>query len=440
MSPQDRTPISLPLPKNGRADHPVDENSLVAADPYLPFRKIQPLWERHGIWLHYLESCDRVEGRHVEINGQRFVNFSSYNYLGYAGDPRVTSAAKDAIDQYGTSVSASRLVSGERPIGQQLEQQIAEMIGAEDCLVYTSGHATNVTTLGCLFGPKDLIVYDVLCHNSIQQGIKLSGATAFRFLHNDAHHLEHVLSGHRKNHSRALIITEGVFSMDGDIADIPKFIRLKERYDSYLMVDEAHSMGVIGPRGRGVADHFQLSGSDVDIWMGTLSKSLASCGGYIAGSQDLITSLRYAAPGFVYSCGISPANAAAALASVHLLKREPERVEKLRQNVELFKKLADASGLDTGLAQGAGIVPVITGCSITALFVAHMLYEKGIIVHPLFYPIVRKKAARLRFFLTALHTREEIEAAVTATVEAVEKARTIVTQELSDLDENIPQV
>jgi 8-amino-7-oxononanoate synthase len=405
--------------------------SLKAIDPFQHLRSYVPILKRHGMSIHLFEPSEGVAGHHAEINGRKFVNFSTYNYLGYSGDPRVSSAAQAAIDKYGTSASASRVVSGERTVHRDLEREIAGLIGAEDSIVFVSGHGTNVSTLSCLFGPKDLILYDVLSHNSIQQGIRLSGATARRFSHNNVEQVDKLLRRWRGEFERTLIITEGVFSMDGDIAPVPELIEVKRRHQAFLMVDEAHSMGVIGPKGRGISDHFGIDASDVDIWMGTLSKSFASCGGYIAGKHELIQSLRYAAPGFVYTCGISPPTAASALASVRLLKEEPERVQQLADNVSLFKKLADDVGLDTGVSKGSAVVPIILGCSLTCLFAAHLLHEKGILIHPLCYPVVPQNAARLRFFLTALHTPDEITSAVRHAFEAIETAKQLAIAELS---------
>ncbi|MFO1043817.1 MAG: aminotransferase class I/II-fold pyridoxal phosphate-dependent enzyme [Planctomycetaceae bacterium] len=412
--------------------------TLSASDPFQGLRCYEPILARHGMATHFLQSCEGIVGHHAEIDGKHFINFSTYNYLGFSGDSRVCDAAHKAIDVYGTSVSASRLIAGDRPIHRELEREIADLVGAEDSIVFTSGHATNVTSLGCLFGPKDLIIYDILSHNSIQQGIRLSGATAYRFAHNSVNQVDSLLQRHRGKFERALIVTEGVFSMDGDIAPVPQLIEIKRRHRAFLMVDEAHSMGVIGQCGRGIADHFQLSGTDVDIWMGTLSKSLASCGGYIAGRHELVESLRFAAAGFVYTCGMSPATAASALMAARLLKQEPERVQRLAANVHLFKRLAQERGLNTGDSHGSAVVPVILGCSLTSLFAAHLLHERGILVHPLCYPVVPQNAARLRFFLTAMHTTEEIEMAVDSLLNSVNTAKAMAAAELAQSGTVLP--
>src|SRR3990167_24449 len=220
---------------------------------------------------------DGIASATSNIAGKAYINFSSYNYLNLNGDPRVIKAAKDAIDCYGTSVSASRLVSGERLIHQELEQALAKMHKVEDCLVFVSGHATNVTTIGYLFGPKDLIIHDELIHDSALQGIKLSGSMRLSFPHNDWQFLDELLAKRRHQFERVLVIVEGIYSMDGDYPDLPQFISVKKRHNAFLMVDEAHAIGVLGATGRGIGEFCNVSPSDVDIWMGTLSKALAGC-------------------------------------------------------------------------------------------------------------------------------------------------------------------
>lgn len=286
--------------------------------------------ERFGLANPFFVSHDGLAGATTQINGREFINFSSYNYLGLNGDPRVNQAAKNAIDLYGTTVSASRLVAGERPIQRDLERALAQVYGVEDCVAFVSGHATNVSTIGYLFGPKDLVLHDALAHNSIIEGIKLSGATRRSFAHNDTAQLDQILADIRGQFERVLIVIEGHYSMDGDIPDLPAFIDIKRRHQAFLMVDEAHSLGVLGTTGLGLHEHYGVPGTDVDIWMGTLSKTMSGCGGYIAGERALVEHLKYAAPGFVYSVGLAPALAAAALQCLEILHQEPQRVHQLR--------------------------------------------------------------------------------------------------------------
>ncbi|WP_078560959.1 aminotransferase class I/II-fold pyridoxal phosphate-dependent enzyme [Streptomyces sp. AA4] len=348
----------------------------------------------------------------TSVSGREYLSFSSYNYLGLAGHPAVTAAVHDAVERYGTSVSGSRLLAGDRDLSRDLETELAAFLGVEDSLVLVSGHATNVGAIGHLVGPEDLIVHDSLAHDSILQGCALSGATRQPFPHNDMTRLEDVLRRSRSRFRRVLIVVEGVYSMDGDVADLPALVELKRRYGALLMVDEAHSIGTMGPRGAGIGDHFGVDRSGVDLWMGTLSKSLAGCGGYLAGSARTVRWLRYSLPGFVYSVGITPANAAASLAALRVLREEPERLLRLRGNSQLFLELAEAAGLPTGVAGGTPIVPCVVGGSDLALRLATALYERGVVVDPILYPAVEESQARLRFFVTSEHREDQLRYAV----------------------------
>jgi 8-amino-7-oxononanoate synthase len=358
------------------------------------------------------------------IDGVEMLNFSSYNYLGFSGHPEVIAAAKEAVDRYGTSVSASRLVSGERQIHRDLEQGLAAHIGVDDAVVFVSGHATNVTTIGHLFDKNDLILHDSLCHDSILQGIYLSGAKRIPFRHADTSELEHILGQNRSQYRRALICSEGLFSMDGDICDLPRLIELKKRFHCNLLIDEAHSIGVLGPLGRGIAHHFpNINPADVDFWMGTLSKSFASCGGYIAGCRSMVQYLKYTTPGFLYSVGMSPPNAGAAFKSLQLMQRHPEIVERLRARSKLFLDLARRSGINTGVSAGAAVIPAIIGSSIQCMRLSQAMAARKISVQPIVHPAVEENAARLRFFISATHSEDEIRHAVEVLEEELENGR-----------------
>jgi 8-amino-7-oxononanoate synthase len=358
------------------------------------------------------------------VDGVEMLNFSSYNYLGFSGHPEVVAAAKEAIDRYGTSVSASRVASGERPLHRDLEEGIARHVGVEDSVVFVSGHATNVTTIGHLFDRNDLILHDALIHDSILQGIYLSGATRRPFPHGDLGALERILAQVRKNYRRVLLCAEGIYSMDGDACDLPGLIDLKKRYKALLLIDEAHSNGVLGPAGRGIGHHFTgVDPNDVDLWMGTLSKSFASCGGYIAGSKALVRYLKYTAPGFVYSAGITPPNAASALKALELMHRHPEVVERLRQRSRLFLELARSKGIDTGHAIGAAVIPAIVGNSLDCMKLSEALAARRINVQPIVYPAVEDNASRLRFFLSATHSEEELRHTADVLAEELRRVR-----------------
>ena len=361
-----------------------------------------------GLENPYFGVHEGLTNDRTRIAGREMVSWATYNYLGMSGEPEVTAAAKAALDTYGTSVSASRLVSGEKVIHRELEQEIARVVGTEDAITVVGGHATNETVIGHVVGPGDLVLHDGLAHNSLLQGAVLSGARRRPFPHNDFEAAEKLLAQVRGQYRRVLVVIEGIYSMDGDFSELPRFVALAKRHKALLMVDEAHSIGVMGARGRGIGEHFGVNPADVDLWMGTLSKALGSCGGYIAGSKTLVRWLKYTVPGFVYSVGLPPAAAGAALGALRLLERQPERVEKLHANARLFLALAREAGFDTGPSHGSAIVPIILGNSINSLKLSRALFARGINVQPILYPAVEERAARLRFFITSRHTPEQI--------------------------------
>jgi 8-amino-7-oxononanoate synthase len=386
---------------------------------YQQIRIINDGAARLGIGNPFFKLHEGTAGCKTHIGDRDYLNFASYNYLDLSGHPEVSKAAKAAIDRYGTSVSASRAVSGERPIHRELEQEIAAAYGTDDAIVFVSGHATNVTVIGYLFGPRDLVIHDELIHNSALQGIQLSGARRLPFPHNDWAALDAILTEQRHHFERVLVVLEGIYSMDGDYPDLPRFIDIKHKHKTFLMVDEAHSFGVMGKTGLGIREHFGLLGSDVDIWMGTLSKTLAGCGGYIAGETALVEHLKFLAPGFLYSVGMSPPVAAASLAALQCLKREPERVATLQARGRLFLELTKAAGIDTGTSTGLAVIPAITGSSIRAARLSAALFERGINVQPILYPAVPEKSARLRFFISCQHTEEQIDSTVRTLADAL---------------------
>ena len=370
--------------------------------------------ERHGLENPYFRVHEGTTGATAAIGGREVVNFANYNYLGLSGHPRVNEAAARAIHRYGTSVSASRVVSGERPVHRELEEELASFIGVEDCLLYIGGVTTNVSTISHLVGPGDLVLCDELLHNSAMQGAMFSGAQRLVFPHNDFEAAERLLGEVRSKYRRALVVIEGVYSADGDIPDLARAVAMKRRHEAWLMVDEAHSIGVLGATGRGLAEHAGVSPRAVDLWMGTLSKSLASVGGYIGARREVVEYLKYTAPGFVFSVGMAPASAAAALEALRILRQEPDRVRRLHDNAALFLRLARQSGLHTGSSAGTPVIPVITGDSVKAVRLSQQLLEVGINVQPMVAPAVSETGARLRFFVAANHTPEQIAQAVDA--------------------------
>lgn len=392
----------------------------------LSFARLVEMGAKMGLDNPLFLCHDRAAKATAQIDGKEYLNFSTYDYLDLNTHPEITEAVTEAARLFGSSAGASRLVGGERPPHRQLEKAVAQLYGVEDCIAYVSGHATNVSTLGFMFGPRDAIFYDGLAHNSLMQGARLSGAERYSYAHNDCDALENLLKAHRDKHKRAVIVTEGLFSMDGNIPDLPRLIRLKKQYDCMLLVDEAHSFGVLGATGRGAHEYFGIDAHEVDMWMSTLSKSMCGCGGFIAGSSEIVEFLRYGSPGFVFSVGMPPIVAAACNKALELMLREPERVHKLQRISQYFLEYAQSKGLDTGAAQGYAIVPVMVGDSMAAGFLANLLFKRGLYVMPITFPAVKEGEARLRFFLSAAHSEEQIRQALDAVVEELPRAREII--------------
>jgi 8-amino-7-oxononanoate synthase len=393
----------------------------------LPEYEILKIWKAVGditrIGNPFYRLHDGRAGNTTSIDGRTVANFSSYDYLGLNGHPDIAAAAKDAIDRFGTSVSASRLSAGERQVHRDLEAALARLSGTEDAIAFVSGHGTNVSVIGELLGPEDLIVADAVIHNSIVEGAKLSGAKRILCPHNDLDAMERALRLNRARYRRALIVVEGLYGMDGDVPDLAGLIKLKRRYNAWLMVDEAHATGALGLTGRGIAEEQAVDPAEVEIWMGTLSKTLAAAGGYIAGSRALIELIKYTSPGFVFSVGLSPPVAAAATAAVDVMMREPWRAAALRRNGLALLAKAWAHGLDTGLSIGASVVPVIVGNSPQTVMLSERLLELGFNVVPAVFPGVAENQARLRFFVTSEHTPEQIDAVIEAVAEELPKIR-----------------
>jgi 8-amino-7-oxononanoate synthase len=373
-----------------------------------------------GIESPFFRAHEGRAGAASVIGNRPVINFGSYDYLGLNGDPRLQQAAMEAMARYGVSASASRLVSGERPVHRELEARLAAHYGAEAALAFVSGHATNVTVIGHLMGPRDVIVHDAAIHNSCVEGARLSGARRVSFAHNDVASAERELASARRGASRALLLVEGHYSMDGDVPDLAGFVRLARKYDAWLMVDDAHGLGCVGATGKGVFEAAGVDPAEVDIWMGTLSKTLCACGGYIAARGELIDWLRHTAPGFVYSVGMPPALAASAAAALDIMGEEPWRVAKLQRNAAMLRDLCRARGFDTGATAGLGIVPVILGSSVRAVRVSAALLERGVNALPIIFPAVPEKAARLRFFLSAEHEEAQLRDAVAALAAAAD--------------------
>ncbi|KAB2693681.1 aminotransferase class I/II-fold pyridoxal phosphate-dependent enzyme [Ochrobactrum sp. Kaboul] len=397
----------IPVHESARYD-----TSFETLPGYDELHMMRNIGRSFGLANPFFRAHDGCAGAITSISGRELVNFASYDYLGLNSHMKVRLAAQEAIAEFGTTVSASRLVAGERQFHRTLETKLADLYHADDALVFVSGHAANVTTIGALLGPNDTVFHDSLIHNSVIVGAELANARRRAFPHNDLDELEKILATERSAKGRALIVVEGLYSMDGDVPDLARLIEIKQRFGAWLMVDEAHGLGVLGAGGTGVAEHLGIDPSDIDIWMGTLSKTLASCGGYIAGRQLLIDWLRAKAPGFVYSVGLTPPAASAAIAALNVMKTEPNRIVKLQANSRHFLQAAQKAGLATGNAEGHAIIPVVVGDSLTVVLLAERLLARQINVVPIIPPGVPHKSARLRFFITSEHTAQQIDQTV----------------------------
>lgn len=345
----------------------------------------------------------------VRIGERELVQFASYSYLGLLGHPRINAAAAEAIGRWGTGTHGVRLLAGSLSLHTELEQRLAAFTGREAAITFSSGYVTNLTAISTLMGRHDVVFSDKLNHASIVDGCQLSGATFVRFKHNDLADLERRLALAPEGVTR-LVVVDAVFSMDGDLADLPALSALCRRYGAWLMVDEAHSVGVVGATGHGIEEHYGLPGA-IDIKMGTLSKTIPSVGGYIAASAEIVQVLRHAARGYIFSAALPPAQAAAALAALEVIEAEPERVNAVRANGERFRAGLRAVGFDI-LNSTTAIVPLICGDDASAYAVTRYCQERGVFALPVVSPAVPTDLARIRATVTAAHTVAEIDAAL----------------------------
>lgn len=402
-----RTP-TVASPKTSFADHP---EVLRVRDVY---GRLDELYRAADMTNPLFEPHSGSNGALVRQGGRSLINFSSFSYLNLASDPRVHAAAKSAIDAYGTSASASRIVSGEIPLFGELETRLAHRYDVEAAVITPSGYITNAAVIGYLLGSTDVAICDALVHSSIISGTRWAGCKRLTFRHNDPDSLDAVLKMSRGSFFRALVIVEGCYSMDGDIARLPELIAVARRHNCSIMVDEAHSFGVLGNTGRGIREHFDLPGDAVDIWMGTLSKALGSVGGFVAGNADLMQALKYAAPGVsLFATGPSPSTIGAALEALNIIESEPERVRRLQHNGQALRALAQSHGFDTGTSEGTPIVPIIFGDVTRAGLASLRMAQEGINVQVIDSPSVPAGQERLRFCATTDHTDEHIEYAIT---------------------------
>lgn len=379
--------------------------------------KIKPLIQRieklKGRNLYfYLQSIEGPSGPRVMIDGKEKINLSSYNYPSIVNHSKINEAAKKAIDKYGVGPSGVRLLAGTSPIHKELEAKIAEFSGTEDALTYSSGYVTNMTLVSTLCGRRDLVIMDKLDHASIIDGCMLSDANHKIYLHNDMESLENILADSKKKYKGKfkLIVVDAVYSMDGDIANLPEISRLAREYGAYLMVDEAHSIGNIGKTGHGIEEYFGIKNA-VDIHMGTLSKAIPSMGGYIAGDKDLITYLKHSSRAFIFSASIPQINIAVAKASFEVIEDEPWRMIQLHQRAEQFRTGLKKMGYDTGYSNTA-LIPIMIRDEEKTLNLARLINDRGLFVMPILFPAVPKNTDRLRTHVQAGHTETDISRAL----------------------------
>ena len=362
-------------------------------------------------WDPFFAQIDKLKTE-LEASGTHFVSFANYDYLGLAKHPQIVAEAKRELDRLGVGALASRLVGGERSTHKPFEAEIAKFLGFESALTLVSGYLANVTTIAWLMGKRDAIFIDELAHNSILAGTDASVAHVIKFRHNDLDHLEHLLARHREEYRHVLVVVEGLYSMDGDTCDLPRLVEMRDKHHFWLMLDEAHCLGVLGDTGRGLPEHAGVDPERIDLLVGTMSKTLASCGGYVCGKKKVIDWFRYTLPGFVYSVGLSPVILASARTALRLMQEESWRIARLAENATLFRDYAHEAGLSTGHAIGRGVVPILFQDDVETMWASQRLLDKGYYVPPIVQIGVPKDQPRLRFFLSASHTQEEIKGVI----------------------------
>lgn len=359
----------------------------------------------------YFKAMDEAKAA-VEAKGQRFVSFANYDYLGLSRHPAVEQAAIAAIHTFGPGCLASRVAGGERSIHRKLEADLAAYVGKPAVMALVSGFLANETLISNLFAGRDLIFYDEYAHASILAGLKGTRARSIAFPHNDLDRLEALLSEHRGEYANCAIAVEGLYSMDGDIPDLNRLVDIKDRHGAWLMIDEAHSYGVLGKTGRGICEHAGVDPSRVELLIGTLSKTFVSCGGFIAASQIVIDILRLGLTGFTFSVGIPPVIAAIAQKATELATNEGWRVDRLAANGKRFMERAQAAGLDTGLAIGLGVIPIMFRSQDETVAASQRLMAEGIYAPPIVMAGAPKSLPRIRFFLSAGHEEADIDRAI----------------------------
>lgn len=377
--------------------------------------------QSRNLYFYQLPSA-ALNGPWVTVDNRTMLMLASYSYLGLIGHPEIEKAACAALERYGTGTHGVRMLAGTLRVHTELEEAIARFKNAEAAITYSSGYVTNLSVISTLIGRDDVVICDKINHASIVDGCLLSRARFVRFKHNDMQDLERALQ--KAGSVSKLVVVDAVFSMDGDVINLPEVARLCKQYDAWLMVDEAHSLGLLGDTGHGIEEHFGLPADAVDIKMGTLSKAIPSVGGYVAGKQDLITYLKHVSRAYIFSAALPPASAAAAKAALEVIERETWRVEKLHHNADMFLKGLKSLGFDTLYGETA-IVPLITGDDERAFLMTRVCHERDVFALPVVSPAVPEKLSRLRTTVTAAHEPEHVELALDVLEQAGRSASVI---------------
>jgi glycine C-acetyltransferase len=367
--------------------------------------ELQALQEQ-GLYIH-IRTIQSAQGPWLIVDGRRVLNFCSNNYLGLANHPRMREAARQAVEKYGVGPAAVRTIAGTLDLHLILEEKLARFKGVEAAISFQSGFNANLATIPALVGEGDAIFSDELNHASIIDGCRLSRARIVRYAHNDPSDLEAKIREHLGSFRRGLIVTDGVFSMDGDIAPLPEIVEIAERYHLMLMVDDAHGEGVLGRGGRGIVDHFGLHGR-VDIEVGTLSKAFGVVGGYVAGRREIVEWLRQRGRPFLFSSAMTAADTAACIAAVEILEESTELVDRLWENTRYFKEEMRRLGFDLGQSV-TPITPVMLGDAHLAQTFSRRLFEEGVFAQAIGYPTVPRGKARIRVMISAAHSREDLD-------------------------------
>ena len=357
----------------------------------------------------YFRTVDSEQDTEVIISGKKVLMFGSNSYLGLTNHPKVKEAAKHAIDKYGTGCGGSRFLNGTIDLHIELENKLAEFVHKDAGLIFSTGFQVNLGVIPAVVGREDYILLDELDHASIIEGSRLSFAKIIKYAHNDMQSLENKLKVCNPDKIK-LIVTDGIFSMDGDITNLPEIVKLSKKYSATVLVDDAHSIGVIGENGSGTASHFGLT-NEVDLIMGTFSKSFASLGGFVAGNKDAISYIKHNARSLIFSASITPASTASVIAALEIMKNEPERIQKLWDNTNYTLKKLKQYGFDTGKAE-TPIIPVYVRNDLKTFQFTKLLFDEGVFISPVVSPAVKSTDSLIRLSLMATHTKEQIDTAI----------------------------